>query len=243
MNAIKRLNPIKRLLLAALFTAIPSLCSAQMWIDGDPVAKYFYTNNGVATAALRTCAAALEGTFAYDTTTNGLTVCNGSAWVAASLATPVTVANGGTGLSSGTSGGIPYYSATTTMASSGALTVNTFVKGGGAGASPTSAATTETSGHLGASGTAPVVSACGTTPSTVTGNDQYGRLTTGSGGTVQSCTLTFAAAYTAAPSCVVNDETSILLVRATATTTTLVLDSAVAGTLESEALTYVCRGL
>ena len=87
----------------------------------------------------------------------------------------------------------------------------------------------------------PTVSSCGTTPSTVTGHDLSGRLTTGSGGTVQSCTLTFGIEFAVAPSCVVNNQTTILLVRATATTTTLVLDSAVAGTLESEVLNYVCQ--
>jgi hypothetical protein len=56
----------------------------------------------------------------------------------------VTVGQGGTGLGSGTSGGIPYFSATNTMASSGALTVNAVVLGGGAGASPTSSSLTAT---------------------------------------------------------------------------------------------------
>lgn len=46
------------------------------------------------------------------------------------------VANGGTGIASGTSGGIPYYSASGTIASSGALTANLPVFGGGAGATP-----------------------------------------------------------------------------------------------------------
>lgn len=46
------------------------------------------------------------------------------------------VANGGTGLTSGTSGGIPYYSGSTTIASSAALTANRLVIGGGAGAAP-----------------------------------------------------------------------------------------------------------
>lgn len=50
--------------------------------------------------------------------------------------TDITVADGGTGLSSGTSGGIPYYSANTTMASSGALAQYYLVSGGGAGATP-----------------------------------------------------------------------------------------------------------
>jgi len=46
------------------------------------------------------------------------------------------VANGGTGITSGTSGGIPYYSGSTTIASSAALTANLPVFGGGAGSAP-----------------------------------------------------------------------------------------------------------
>ncbi len=49
----------------------------------------------------------------------------------------VTVPQGGTGLAAGTSGGIPYFSASTTIASSAALTANAPLIGGGAGASPT----------------------------------------------------------------------------------------------------------
>lgn len=70
--------------------------------------------------------------------------------------TDVAVADGGTGLSSGTSGGIPYFSGSTTMASSGALTDNVIVLGGGGGNSPTSLAaglgTTTTLLHGNASG-------------------------------------------------------------------------------------------
>ncbi|MDQ3018319.1 MAG: hypothetical protein M3Q64_00390, partial [bacterium] len=50
----------------------------------------------------------------------------------------VTVGQGGTGITSGTSGGIPYFSSTSTIASSGALTASALVLGGGAGATPTS---------------------------------------------------------------------------------------------------------
>lgn len=49
---------------------------------------------------------------------------------------PLPVANGGTGLTSGTSGGVPYFSSTSTIASSSALTANAIVLGGGAGVSP-----------------------------------------------------------------------------------------------------------
>jgi len=55
--------------------------------------------------------------------------------------TALPVANGGTGLTSGTSGGVLYYSATGTLASSAALTANTLLIGGGAGAAPTTTTT------------------------------------------------------------------------------------------------------
>lgn len=50
------------------------------------------------------------------------------------------VANGGTGLASGTSGGILAFTAAGTIASSGALTANQLVIGGGAGVAPSSLA-------------------------------------------------------------------------------------------------------
>lgn len=53
----------------------------------------------------------------------------------------VAVANGGTGLSSGTSGGVPYFSSTSAMASSAALASNALVVGGGAGAAPSTVTT------------------------------------------------------------------------------------------------------
>ena len=46
------------------------------------------------------------------------------------------VGHGGSGLASGTSGGVPYFSTTATMASSAALAANAVVVGGGAGAAP-----------------------------------------------------------------------------------------------------------
>lgn len=52
----------------------------------------------------------------------------------------LTVANGGLGLTSGTSGGIPGYTAAGTIASSAALASNGVVLGGGAGATPTATA-------------------------------------------------------------------------------------------------------
>jgi hypothetical protein len=51
------------------------------------------------------------------------------------------VANGGTGLASGTSGGVLAYTATGTLVSSGALAANALVIGGGAGVAPSTTTT------------------------------------------------------------------------------------------------------
>ncbi|TAL64911.1 MAG: hypothetical protein EPN88_10340, partial [Bacteroidetes bacterium] len=56
------------------------------------------------------------------------------------LTSPLTVPNGGTGLQSGVSGGIPYFSTNTTMASSLLLTANGVIIGGGAGTAPSTIA-------------------------------------------------------------------------------------------------------
>lgn len=58
-----------------------------------------------------------------------------------SLTNPLTVPNGGTGLSSGTSGGVPYFSASNAITSSGVLAANALVIGGGAGAAPATTTT------------------------------------------------------------------------------------------------------
>lgn len=52
-------------------------------------------------------------------------------------ATPISVTQGGMGLIAGTSGGIPFYSGTASIASSAALTAAHLVVGGGAGVAPT----------------------------------------------------------------------------------------------------------
>jgi hypothetical protein len=70
--------------------------------------------------------------------------------------TAVTVAQGGTGLTAGTSGGVPYFSGTSTVASSAALTQYGIVYGGGAGNAPVSTAAGTTGQFLGANtGAAP----------------------------------------------------------------------------------------
>jgi hypothetical protein len=77
----------------------------------------------------------------------------GSAAVVGEIALPLAATLGGTGLASGTSGGIPYFSSTTALASSVALTADAVIKGGGAGAAPVaSSATVDASGNLAVTG-------------------------------------------------------------------------------------------
>jgi len=58
-----------------------------------------------------------------------------------SLTSPVAVSLGGTGLTSGTSGGVPYFSGSTTITSSGVLSANALMVGGGAGSAPSTITT------------------------------------------------------------------------------------------------------
>lgn len=89
------------------------------------------------------------------------------------------VGRGGTGLSAGTSGGVPYFSSTSTMASSALLTQNALILGGGAGNSPValgSLGTTTTVLHGNAAG-APTFAAVSLTA------DVSGTLPVANGGT------------------------------------------------------------
>lgn len=128
-----------------------------------------------------------QGTTWRMTTAGAITIdTTATVWSATPLAinastiTGITpVANGGTGLASGTSGGIPYYSASGTIASSGSLTANAVVLGGGAGATPVSLGslgTTTTLLHGNAAG-APTFSAASLTA------DVSGTLPVANGGT------------------------------------------------------------
>jgi len=106
----------------------------------------------------------------------------------ASLGAAVSVAKGGTGLTSGTSGGIPYFNAASTMASSAALTSNGVVLGAGAGAAPTSTA-------AGAANSVLRVPSAGGAPSfgavdVSQANAVTGTLNLGNGGTGASLLLT-----------------------------------------------------
>jgi hypothetical protein len=78
---------------------------------------------------------------AIDGTPIGAASASTGSFTTMSLNTALPVASGGTGLSSGTSGGVLAYTATGTLASSAALAANALVIGGGAGAAPSTTTT------------------------------------------------------------------------------------------------------
>lgn len=77
--------------------------------------------------------------------------------------------------------------------------------------------------HIVTAGSSPSLSSCGTSP-TISGNDNAGKVTIGTGGVTTTCVLTFNQTWTTAPSCFANNETSIVLVQAVSTTTTVTLN-------------------
>jgi len=95
-------------------------------VNSGATAPQWTTLTGV---AVTTFSAGTTG-FTPSTATSG----------AITLAGTLAVANGGTGLTAGTSGGVLAYTATGTLVSSGALTQYDVVIGGGAVAAPTSTA-------------------------------------------------------------------------------------------------------
>lgn len=91
----------------------------------------------------------------------------------------LSAARGGTGLSAGTSGGIPYFSSTTTIASSGLLAANALMIGGGAGAAPATTTTgtgvlTALGVNVGSAGAFVTLNGAGGTPSSMVGTNITG---------------------------------------------------------------------
>src|ERR1043166_9725940 len=93
--------------------------------------------------------------------------------------------------------------------------------------------------HIGASGTAPTLSSCGTSPTLATGaSDMAGTINVGSG-TVTACTLTFGTAFTNAPTCVMNDDSTAVTGDISAISTTAVTFS-FSVSIGSGHIYYVC---
>lgn len=101
--------------------------------SGDDVTVNVSAGTGTVTSVAATVPAFLSVAGSPVTTTGTLAI---------SLSgTALPVANGGTGLTSGTSGGVLAYTATGTLASSAALAASALVIGGGAGAAPSTTTT------------------------------------------------------------------------------------------------------
>ena len=104
------------------FVTNGTLYAGTGWVQTNPVAV-------VGTSPVTWAQFSGTGTYTAGT---GLTL-TGTQF---SLTNPVAVTLGGTGLAIGTSGGVPYFSGTTAMASSALLANNAIMLGGGAGAAP-----------------------------------------------------------------------------------------------------------
>jgi hypothetical protein len=176
-------------------TVVPSISSAsalpsaQIWVgDGTNIAQprtlsgdATLSNTGVLTLANTAVTAGsyggANGVPTFTVNTKGLLTAAAATSLDITNGTTGTlgVSRGGTGISSGTSGGIPYFSGATTIASSGALTLNGIMLGGGAGGAPTStAAMTNGQILMGSTGVAPVVG-------TITGTANQVTVTNGAG--------------------------------------------------------------
>jgi hypothetical protein len=88
------------------------------------------------------------------------------------------------------------------------------------------------------SGGSTTVSSCGTSP-VLTGNDSAGIVVPGAG-TVTSCTVTFSSAFVNVPICTAGDNTDFVLIRPSATNTTLTLTAQ--SSINGDSVSYICIG-
>lgn len=107
---------------------------------------------------------------------------------------------------------------------------------------------TDTYGRFLGNGPAPVLSACGTLPViATTSTDTSGTITIGTG-TPAACTMTFARAWSAAPTCYFNDRTTANVTNGTsviykvAESTTAVTVTFAIATVNGDSIGYMCLG-
>lgn len=95
--------------------------------------------------------------------------------------------------------------------------------------------------HLVFSGTAPTISACGSSPPVVAGNDNAMLVTVGTGGAATSCAINFAATWSTAPVCHAQNDTD-RVAYSIATTTSAVTITATAAFTASSKFHVICMG-
>ena len=106
----------------------------------NTVDEKLYFKNSAGTVKLLASNATSAPVTTFSAGSTGLTPSSATAG-AVTLAGTLAVANGGTGLTAGTSGGVLAYTAAGTLASSSALAASALVIGGGAGAAPSTTTT------------------------------------------------------------------------------------------------------
>lgn len=94
------------------------------------------SSSGVITMQPQAAAGTFNWNLPITAGTSGQPLLSGGGGAAAMTFGTLGVAAGGTGLTAGTSGGVPYYSSTSSIASSGLLTLNALLLGGGAAGAP-----------------------------------------------------------------------------------------------------------
>jgi len=124
----------------ATVDALAANASITLPVDGVMFFNASSTTQWYSSYNLYTSATAAAGVTSFSAGSTGLSPATATTG-AITLAGTLAVANGGTGLTSGTSGGVPYYSASGTIASSAALAASALVVGGGAGATPATVTT------------------------------------------------------------------------------------------------------
>lgn len=91
--------------------------------------------------------------------------------------------------------------------------------------------------HVSYAGAAPALRACGGSPA-ISGTDVAGKITTGT--TATACTATFHIAYSAAPSCVVTDQTALSRLTSYAVSTTAIVLTMSSNS--GDVVNYACDG-
>jgi len=118
--------------------------NASTWSLTVPAASKMYVVNNLSGTYTFVFKALGQTGVTISTSEKCIVAFNGTDFVKIGSTVPistVTVPQGGTGITSGTSGGVPYFSGSTTIASSAALAASAIVLGGGAGTAPATTTT------------------------------------------------------------------------------------------------------